>query len=230
MFDIPNNNWNFIDSKKIKELQEIHGKLNRYFPSDNNVLRFLETDFNNIKYVIVGMEPYPTDFMKDGTSVPVATGRSFEVATLRGKTWDEKFKQSSLRNMLKAIYYAETGINASLDTIRKEIREGRFLMKQPGEWFDSMESQGVLFLNASLTVEPYNVGSHREYWDKFVTDLIKHIDNNLDVVWLLWGKDAKDRVFPHVKNSICSCHPRLSEFVIENCFMDERVRKVDWKG
>ena len=98
--------WNdFIKRKDIIEsLKNIESKIGvNYYPSTENVLRFLETNLLNIKCIIVGMEPYPTSFIKDGKEVPIATGRSFEVALLEGETWDYKIKQSSLRNILKTI-------------------------------------------------------------------------------------------------------------------------------
>lgn len=228
MFSIVENNWGFITPDRTSELEKIFDSIGSFFPNENLVLRFLNMDFDNLKYVIVGMEPYPSSFVRDGVVVPEATGRSFEVESLRGKTWDAKFKQSSLRNILKAIYYARTGKNGSMEEIRKNIRDGIFPMSPPNEWFDLMEKQGVLFLNASLTVEPGNVGSHKQLWDKFVTDLIQHIEENRDVTWLLWGKDAQERVLPHVKNYVLSCHPRLPEFVTENCFKNEKLQGVNW--
>lgn len=230
MFTIPENNWGFINDKKEEELKVIYDSIKDFFPREDKVLRFLNMDFNNLKYIIVGMEPYPTAYEDKGMIIPEATGRSFEVSSLIGKTWEDKFKQSSLRNILKAIHAAYTGRYEKLETIRKEISGEQFNMLPPGEWFDSMESQGVLFLNASLTVEPYNVGSHKALWDGFMTDLIKHIEVNQKVTWLLWGKDAQERVLPHVKNKIISCHPRLAEFVTENCFANNDARRVDWRG
>lgn len=230
MFTIPENNWDFITEGRVVELQAIYDSVERYYPCNENVLRFLDTDFNNLKYIIVGMEPYPTSAIIAGKEMPEATGRSFEVNSLRYKTWNDKFKQSSLRNILKAIHYAYTGRLENLSVIREEINDGSFKMAGPGKWFDDMESQGVLFLNASLTVEPYNVGSHKALWDKFMTQLIMHIEENKDVIWLLWGNDAKERVDGYVKNKICTCHPRLNDFVLNSCFKDEKLQLVDWRG
>lgn len=223
--------WNeFLERKEIKEeLDYIDDflKARIYFPDKENILRFLEMDKNKIKVVIVGMEPYPSSYEKDGKTYPIATGRSFEIANV--DNWDQKFKQSSLRNILKAIYFNETNEKISLEELRKKIQTNEFEILQPHEWFNNLEEQGVLFLNASLTVQQYKVGTHTKLWERFITYLIKELNKN-EVIWLLWGKDAQERVLPHINSSkaICSCHPRLPEFVQENCF--KYITNIQWKG
>jgi len=52
--------------------------------------------------------------------------------------------------------------------------------------------QGVLLLNAVLTVEKSNAGSHaKKGWETFTDNVIQHInDNQNDVIFLLWGSYA----------------------------------------
>lgn len=231
MFKIYDNNWNFITSEREHELEKIYDAVRNsceFFPIEDNVLRFLKADFNNLKYIIVGMEPYPSSFEKEGIIIPEATGRSFEVASIN--SWQDKFKQSSLRNILKTIYFNDTGTIKSLSEIREEITSGDFKILKPHEWYDDLENQGVLFLNASLTVEANNVGSHTKLWDDFMKSLIEYIDKNSSAKWLLWGNDAKNRVYDLVnhENCILSCHPRLAKFVEENCF--QYTKDINWKG
>lgn len=225
------NSWNDFLTEEIKnELEIIEDKIgNNYFPKKEEVLRFLELDLNKIKYIIVGMEPYPSSFENNGIIVPEATGRSFEVRSLLDKTWSDKFKQSSLRNILKTIYYNETGTIKKLEDIRKEIELKTFRIKNPKDWFNDIESQGVMFLNATLTVEAYNVDSHRSIWDTFMIKLIKYIEKNTDIKWVLWGKPAQERIIPYIdKNFIATCHPRLNDFVLENCF--KQMNDIKWTG
>ncbi len=220
----------FFDDTIIKELDKIKKSIgNDYFPNEDNILRFASTNYDNIKCVIVGMEPYPTDYVKDGIKYPIATGRSFEVSSLSDKTWSYKIKQSSLRNILKTIYYNETGEIKPLEIVRQEINNGIFKILPPATWFDDLEKQGVLFLNASLTVKKYEVDTHTKIWADFMNSLIPFIDKN-DVKWLLWGNKAQDRVLPYIdrKNAICSCHPRLADFVYENPF--KYVKNINWTG
>lgn len=229
MFNIPDNNWGFLNDERMKELESIYEKVKgNIFPTEDKVLRFLEADYNNLKYVIVGMEPYPTTTKIDGMMVPEATGRSFEVASVN--SWCDKFRQSSLRNILKSVIYAKTGDIVSMEKARSLVSKGEVPMLSPHQWFDSLEKQGVLFLNASLTVEPNNVGSHEKLWDKFMTELICHIDKVEGVRWLLWGQVAQNRVLPHIDNSKASLarHPRLNEFIDDNCFKENSA--VNWLG
>lgn len=211
-----------------KELNNIFSVLDHtdYFPSKENIFRFAQTDRSNVKVILVGMEPYPSTYEKDGKIFPVATGRSFEIANV--DDWKQKFKQSSLRNILKTIYYNETGMILPLDSIRKLIQNGNFPILPPHDWFSNLEDQGVLFLNASLTVKPYVVKSHTALWEVFMKELVKELDQE-GITWLLWGKDAQNRILPELKHSqaILSCHPRLAEFVFENCFANI---PLDWKG
>lgn len=229
--DKAHHSWNsFLCRLDVKnELIKIEAFLKdtTFFPEEKNILKFLKLDKKDIKVIIVGMEPYPSSYEKNGKTCPVATGRSFEIANL--DNWNQKFKQSSLRNILKTIYFNYRKENISLEEIRNKILTSEFDILQPKDWFNNLESQGVLFLNASLTVKPYNVKSHIKIWEPFITMLIKELDNN-NIKWLLWGKDAQDRVLPLIdaNNAICSCHPRLPDFIQQNCF--QYIDCINWKG
>lgn len=220
----------FLNREDIKiELEKIEKYLidQKYFPAKSRIFRFAETNKTKIRVVIVGMEPYPSSYMDGESVLPVATGRSFEIANIHN--WNEKFKQSSLRNILKTIYYNSSGEIISLNALRQKIVNNEFTIAQPKEWFDSLEKQGVLFLNASLTVQQYKVKTHTKLWEYFVSELIKEI-NKENVIWMLWGKDAQGRVLPLIdeSNAICCCHPRLAQFVNENPFA--KVDNIDWTG
>lgn len=230
MFTIPDNNWNFMNQERYKKLKKIYENMEEFYPAEDKVLRFLETDFTKLQYIILGMEPYPTAYEKDGILIPEATGRSFEVSSMKDKTWISKFKQSSLRNLLKTVYLNDTGEKKSLSQIREEIQNGQFFIENPAEWFDTMERQGVLFLNASLTVEPNHVGSHSKLWEDFMKDLILHINKNSKAHWLLWGNTAIERISGLVEERCCikTCHPRLARFVDENCF--QYTKNINWVG
>lgn len=220
--------WNVFLTDEIRnEISKIETEINKtgYFPEKKNILRFMENDLNNVKVIIVGMEPYPS-YYEDNK--PEATGRSFEVASV--KDWNQKFKQSSLRNILKTVYFNETGRNEKLEVIRKEIQDGSFSISSPEKWFDNLEKQGVLFLNATLTVIPENVDTHTALWEKFINELILYIEEkNQNVIWFLWGQKAQDRILPFIKEekAVCCHHPRLTEFVTENCF--GKVKDIVWK-
>ena len=55
--------------------------------------------------------------------------------------------------------------------------------------------QGVLLLNACLTVRAREANSHRQRgWEKFTDAVVHWINKNLSgVVFLLWGKPAQEK-------------------------------------
>lgn len=226
--------WNNFLTKEIKtELDNIYKNIEKetFYPDTKNVLRFLELDLTKIKYIIVGMEPYPSSYKKENKIIPEATGRSFEVSSILDKEWEDKFKQSSLRNILKTIYFNETGNKENLENIRKKIRNKEFKIKKPKDWFNSLESQGILFLNATLTVRAGKVDTHQKLWENFMNSLINFIEeNNHNIKYLLWGTKAKERFSKIISEDkyIYSCHPRLPEFVEQNCF--KKIQNINWLG
>ena len=65
--------------------------------------------------------------------------------------------------------------------------------------------QGVLLLNATLTVRSHISGSHQKKgWEIFTNEIIKQIsDNKKGVVFLLWGGYAKQKIkFINIKNHV----------------------------
>jgi uracil-DNA glycosylase len=56
--------------------------------------------------------------------------------------------------------------------------------------------QGVLLLNATLTVRAHEAGSHQKKgWETFTDEIIKQISNEKEnVVFLLWGKFAESKI------------------------------------
>ena len=227
MFEIPNNNWDIITPQTEKMLKNIYSEIGEstYFPSFDKVLRFLKLDITKIKYVILGMDPYSSWTGEEKNPVPEATGRAFEVASVND--WISPIKQSSLRNILRAIYYKETGNKPHMDNIRKDLVNGDFSIYPPHMWFDSIESQGVVFLNCSLTVKKDTPGSHMNLWKDFISIVLKRLERQ-DVTWLLWGKDAEKRGVLLDGVQILSPHPRLEAFVKANPF--EMVDDINWSG
>ena len=62
-------------------------------------------------------------------------------------------------------------------------------------YLESWARQGVLMVNAAMTVRAHNAGSHRgKGWEKFLDAVVKTVsDQRRNVVFLLWGKDAQNR-------------------------------------
>lgn len=217
-----NQNWNtFLNNENVKkEIIKIEKHLNYelYFPEHDKIYRFTDIDPLKIKVIIVGMEPYASSFVENKIEFPEATGRSFEVRSL--KSWEQKFKQSSLRNILKAIYKTYYHKSVSMDEIRGKIKTKEFPISEPKIWFDNLEKQGVLFLNASLTVKQHEPNTHTKLWEDFMNLLTDYLNNiNPNIIWCLFGKQAQERFQNKVNHSLCACHPRLTEFCNTDIFI-----------
>jgi len=220
----------FFTEERLIQLADIAAQVTQedFFPRAERVLRFARVTPSELKCVIVGMDPYPSFTVGEaGEIIPEATGRSFEVASV--SDWGAKYRQASLRNMLKAIYYMERGKVPTMEDLRAELADDSFPILPPHAWWDSLESQGVLFLNASLTVIPGKPGTHTQHWNAFMTDLMNFLATRApEAVWLLWGNVAQERVPASVVNKVCSTHPRLPQFVTECPF--RHVPNIRWLG
>lgn len=84
----------------------------------------------------------------------------------------------------------------SLQNIYKELSTDipGFIIPNTGDLTEWAE-QGVLLLNATLTVQAANAGSHQKKgWEKFTDTVIKTIsDKKKGVVFILWGAYAQSK-------------------------------------
>ncbi|MDD4107424.1 MAG: uracil-DNA glycosylase [Prolixibacteraceae bacterium] len=201
-----------------------------YTPAADKVLRFFELPLESAKIIIVGQDPYPQP--------GVATGRAFEVGNLI--SWDQPFRNISLKNILRAVYKAYRGEIITYSELKSKFRD-EFPVLPPSQLFSYWESQGVLLLNTSFTCRPGSPGSHKNLWDEFTNRLLGYInDNTPDSTWFLWGNHARSAT-QHLQicNSISTMHPMMcyddpgrdNDFLYgkKNCF--EPFRDIiDWTG
>ena len=146
----------------LKTLQ-IEYRQKEIFPKKEDVFRALRlTDYDNIKIVILGQDPYH--------GVGEAEGLSFSVQ-------DGIRKPPSLKNIFKELK----------DDLGYEEPESGSLIK----WAE----EGVLLLNALLTVEKDKPLSHKSLgWEQFTDAIIKKInEKTTPVVFILWGNFAKSK-------------------------------------
>ena len=234
---IPKNyhsSWDkFLTEEITSELKIIEDKIgNNINPEYENVLRFMCCNINEIKVVILGQDPYP----EKGR----ATGRAFEVGDLY--SWNQKFRQVSLKNIVRLIHKNYNGINEyskikKFSDIQKEIEEGTFKILSPDEIFEHWEKQGVLLLNTYFTVEHGITGSHISIWEPFSVELLRFISNeNRNINWFLWGKQAEDKKqYISNGNFYISRHPMMcsekydDDFLKNECFK-ETMNIINWIG
>ncbi|MDL1914249.1 MAG: uracil-DNA glycosylase [Bergeyella sp.] len=99
----------------------------------------------------------------------------------------------------------------SLKNIFKELEQDVGIIKTSNE-LESWAKQGVLLLNASLTVEAHQPNSHKDLgWEKFTDFVIERVSEQKEnVVFVLWGSFAIKKttlINPEKHCIITSAHP-----------------------
>lgn len=224
----------FLTEERRLEISIIEKAIGTNFnPTDASlVLRFLTLDLFHIKIVWLGQDVYPAE--------GVATGRSFEVGTL--KNWNDPFRQVSLKNIVRLIHKEYFSISLydnilKYSDIKTEIANGAFPIKEPTEWFNDLEKQGVLFLNTAFTCEVGIPNSHTKIWKPFSEKVLQYISSvRPDIIWFLWGREAQSNK-PYLNNSkvIESRHPSRVHKEPEDDFLKftgfkDTFHKIDWLG
>lgn len=222
----------FFDDDVLLLLDSIGKEVTKtsYTPANERVLRFLSFPLMQARVIILGQDPYP--------QYGVATGRAFEVGTLQ--SWNQPFKNISLKNILRGIYKAYTGKVIPYSQLKTKL-DHEFPVLPPGKLFSHWESQGVLLLNTAFTCTLGNPGSHQQLWAPFTERLLSFIRNQApEATWFLWGNHARKATANlNLQRSIETLHPmmcydqpgREKDFLYgkENCF-EPFVDEVDWTG
>ncbi len=225
--------WKEFFSIEIEEIiSTIESEIlcGEFTPSVEKVLRFFELPLHSVKVLILGQDPYPQP--------GVATGRAFEVGDL--KSWNEPFKNISLKNIIRALYKAYSGKILKFNEIKEKF-DNEFPLLPPGKLFRHWEKQGVLLLNTSFTCIPGNPGSHKKIWGEFSFQLLSFINKKYpSITWFLWGNHAFEATFGlGIVNSIKTQHPmmcfdgndREMDFLYGkiNCF-EKFKNQINWTG
>jgi len=110
----------------------------------------------------------------------------------------------------------------SLQNIYKELESDLGTKpKQHGD-LEHWADQGILLLNATLTVQAKTPGSHQKKgWEDFTDATIKILsDNTSSLVFILWGKYAQDKgkVINRQKNHLIIESPHPSPFSAHSGF------------
>ena len=215
------NSWDKIldeefEKEYFKELIEFikkEYKTKTIYPKQTEVFNaFRYTDFNDIKVVILGQDPYHGPNQAEGLSFSVS---------------NQVLKPPSLQNIFKELE-SDLGI---------QFPEENSLKK----W----AKQGVLLLNAVLTVEEHKPTSHKNKgWETFTDNVIKIINKkNTPIVFILWGSYArakKELITNPIHLIIESAHP--SPFSARNGFFGSKpfsktneflkknnIKEIDWR-
>ena len=222
----------FLTREMEKSILEIERKLTseNYTPSAEKVLRFLEMPLLKAKVIILGQDPYPQP--------GAATGRAFEVGNLR--SWNEPFKNISLKNILRVLYKSYTGKVVKYNDLKQKL-DNEFPVLPPGKLFKHWEKQGVILLNTSFTCMPGKPGSHQKEWEEFTLLLLHFINMQVpEITWFLWGNHALNATQNlTLKKTIITQHPMMCYDGPgrENDFLFGKINgfgllqnEIDWTG
>ena len=137
-------------------------------------------------------------------------------------------------------------IPPSLQNIFKELQAEYkdFQFPQHGD-LSSWADQGVLLLNATLTVEASKAGSHQNQgWEKFTDQVIQTLsEQRKGIVFLLWGKYAQAKAALIDQNKhlvLMAAHPSpfsayngffgCNHFIKTNQYLEKNGEKgIDWR-
>jgi uracil-DNA glycosylase len=199
--------------KKLKQfLQQEKAAGRVIYPKAAEVFNALnKTDFDNVKVVIIGQDPYYGEGQAHGLCFSVRKGR----------------------------------IPPSLENIYEEIKaEYGGKMPDHGD-LTGWAEQGVLLLNATLTVRQSHAGSHQNRdWEKFTDAVIRAVnERRKHVVFLLWGAYAQKKdalIDPKRHKVLKSSHPSprsaylsfrgCGHFKRANVYLTQQgLNPVDWQ-
>lgn len=184
----------------------------KIFPKGQQIFNsFNHCNFEDLKVVIIGQDPYHGDGQANGLCFSVNDG---------------VVKPPSLVNIFKEI--------------KNDLGKDIPLSGNLERWAD----QGVLLLNATLTVRAHSPGSHQNKgWEQFTDAVIQIIsEEKTGIVFLLWGAYAqrKGEIIDTAKHKILSsAHPSPfaanrgffgnKHFSQANIYLEEKGSKpVSW--
>ncbi len=165
-----NKKWDVVLNEEFKK--EYFAKLGKFvkseyrnktiFPEYKNIFNCLRlTDYDEVKVVIIGQDPYHGEKEAHGLCFSVQEGIKMP---------------PSLGNIFKELK-SDLGINRTKTDLT--------------DW----AKQGVLLLNAIMTVEKDKPLSHKDKgWEIFTDNIIKYLnEREKPVIFVLWGSFARSK-------------------------------------
>lgn len=150
----------------------------------------------DVRVVIIGQDPYP--------NVAQATGRAFDQGDRH--TWLQdtppRSPTTSLRRIIQQLASFRTG-NAAYSAaaggwgkVKEDMQRQAVELEAPRALFDKWQSQGVLLLNAGLTItrfqDPHQHQGHIPLWRPVVGAICSRLaqQSETPVIFVCWGGDA----------------------------------------
>lgn len=205
----------------LKKVEADDGKSIPVYPQPNYRFSFMDLPLQDIKVVIIGQDPYHGPHQAHGLAFSVQKGI---------KT------PPSLVNIYKEIW---TDLGLDKSTIPNH------------GYLKAWQDQGVLLLNATLTVLKSTPNSHAKYgWQDFTDEIIRYLGSSASsssqhLVFMLWGKFAqsKEKWINRNKHLVLkAAHPSplgankggwwgCKHFSKANAFLEKKGKTaIDWTG
>lgn len=161
----------------------------RFTPALKDIFRaFNECPYDDLKVIIVGMDPYPKVGIADG----IAFSNSYN---------PPERTEASLRFILNNIN----------DTVYNLEKDPKTMDKDLKRW----SNQGVLLLNVGLTVEINKIGSHIKLWNPFIAFLFDMLGkDSKKYIWAFLGNAAKEyeKLVPDTHIKLFASHPASAAY------------------
>lgn len=154
-----------IDKTELNKVMTKLKSMSNYTPSIDKIFKaFKVCNYNDLKIVMLGYDPYP----QKGVATGILFGNNKEV--------NDKDLSPSLKIVKEA-------------SIDFEVPHNNIIFDQT---LESWAKQGILMINSALTTEIGKTGSHTMLWRSFVSKLIKNISEyNTGIIYVLFGEQAK---------------------------------------
>ncbi|TLD97231.1 uracil-DNA glycosylase [Helicobacter jaachi] len=155
---------------KAHYINALHKKEVIYPKGSDTFAAFWLTPVDSVKVVILGQDPYHGSAFVQGRHIPQAMGLSFSVPH-------------------------GVPIPPSLQNIYKELAQSLHITPPQHGDLSSWARQGVLLLNAILSVRAQSPASHKHFgWETFTDGVIKALSAHKEhIVFMLWGNYAKKK-------------------------------------
>ena len=152
----------------------------------------------DVRAVILGQDPYPEPAS--------ATGRAFEIGAARSWRELDRMFSPSVRAYTQALFSSRFGRSDLARSFRDwprllgEIEAGSIAVENHLEVSDRHEAQGVLLLNASLTlsrfrrdIDPHQSRGHLRLWRPLMLAVLRHLAaSRSPVAFIGFGSAAHD--------------------------------------
>lgn len=151
-----------------------------------------------VRAVVIGQDPYPR--------IERATGRAFEQGDVSSWTAPGAGIATSLKRLLQITAFHRTGDatflvdGAGWQKVSAQLSSGALTIETPAKLFNRWEDQGVIFLNAALTISRYVEGGgpeqaygHIPMWRPIIHRILQFLVGRTpgQVVFLTWGAYAR---------------------------------------